>query len=507
VRLDDARAEFRTRRPLEAVDFGVHVTRAHAWPITRAILTFSLGPTLALVAVALYLDAPAWGAAAVFWLRPIDGRIALLVASRGLFGDVPSLRATGRLLVAEGRRRLLWDLTLGRLSFIRSVTLPVAILEGAERSRRSLRMSLVTQGVGGTATALAVGCLALELTLAGAATSLWQQATELGQLVGPGTPETAFFDDDAEGTEDPATLAGFVLAYALAAPLGEVLFSLSGFALYLNRRTLVEGWDIELAFRRLARRVGAVVLIFGLGFAAQARAEDEPQAGVSAVEAALAAAEAEAETKAKHDRARTALETILARPEFGEEVTVERYELRYAKEPSAASEAATPDLAWLRVVAEVLTWFVVAVLATTLIYLVARMIPFIGRPRRAASRAAEREPARVRHGEVERAIDVRDVALRARRLAREGRALEALSLLYVGSIQALAARFALELPDGATEGDCLRAVVTRVPHLDAQRFAAVTRAWQLAAYRGELPDEPEVGRLAEAVSALFGEAS
>jgi hypothetical protein len=36
----------------------------------------------------------------------------------------------------------------------------------------------------------------------------------------------------------------------------ETLFAAGGFSTYLNRRILLEGWDIELGFRRLAQRVG-----------------------------------------------------------------------------------------------------------------------------------------------------------------------------------------------------------------------------------------------------------
>ena len=35
----------------------------------------------------------------------------------------------------------------------------------------------------------------------------------------------------------------------------EPLYVAGGFSLYLNRRTVLEGWDIEIAFRRMARRL------------------------------------------------------------------------------------------------------------------------------------------------------------------------------------------------------------------------------------------------------------
>jgi hypothetical protein len=44
--------------------------------------------------------------------------------------------------------------------------------------------------------------------------------------------------------------------YAAAIAIVEPFYVAAGFALYLNRRTLLEGWDLELAFRRLAARLG-----------------------------------------------------------------------------------------------------------------------------------------------------------------------------------------------------------------------------------------------------------
>src|SRR5690606_28345601 len=134
---------------------------------------------------------------------------------------------------------------------------------------------------GGVAAALAFGALGLELVLAGACTSVLQQAGELRHLVGPGSFEAELF---AESSGVEATvLARFAFFYALAAPLGEALHAVSGFALYLNRRTLAEGWDVELAFRRLAARASALVFALGLFAAPLALAEENEEDPPSAV--------------------------------------------------------------------------------------------------------------------------------------------------------------------------------------------------------------------------------
>ena len=44
------------------------------------------------------------------------------------------------------------------------------------------------------------------------------------------------------------------VVYLAAITAMEPFYVGAGFALYLNRRTLLEGWDIEIAFRRIAER-------------------------------------------------------------------------------------------------------------------------------------------------------------------------------------------------------------------------------------------------------------
>ena len=51
------------------------------------------------------------------------------------------------------------------------------------------------------------------------------------------------------------------IVYALVILALEPFYVAAGFALYLNRRTLLEGWDIELALRRIAERHAVVLFM------------------------------------------------------------------------------------------------------------------------------------------------------------------------------------------------------------------------------------------------------
>jgi hypothetical protein len=50
----------------------------------------------------------------------------------------------------------------------------------------------------------------------------------------------------------------YFTAFGLVGPI----YAAAGFTLYLNRRIELEGWDIELKFRRLTARLAAVRLDF-----------------------------------------------------------------------------------------------------------------------------------------------------------------------------------------------------------------------------------------------------
>jgi hypothetical protein len=114
--------------------------------------------------------------------------------------------------------------------------------------------------------------------------------------------------------------------------LAEPLLVAAGFGIYVNRRVFLEGWDIELAFRRLAaraeergprRRFGAAaaaLLALWLGGPASARAQCVPE-DVASADACI--------------------EEVLGSGDFG----TQRKELRWV--PRDRSESAdAPDLSW-----------------------------------------------------------------------------------------------------------------------------------------------------------------
>ena len=104
-----------------------------------------------------------------------------------------------------------------------------------------------------------------------------------------------------------------LLAFALVEPF----FAAAGFALYLNRRTQLEGWDLERTFRNLAARLRAATMalllcLVGLGALAQ-----EPQAPSRQTPPPVVEPEPEIQPLLPEDPARKQLEELLAKdPDF-----------------------------------------------------------------------------------------------------------------------------------------------------------------------------------------------
>src|SRR5262249_11480169 len=140
-------------------------------------------------------------------------------------------------------------LTWRRLDPLRAFHLPVRQLEGQRGPSARSRERVLGRRAAGTIGLLAT-CSMFE----------WVVAFALGmsiELFTPGSLETDFGRSaflrnpfDADENEPLALLskAFYIGAVALIEPL----YVAGGFALYLNRRTSLEAWDLELSFRRMS---------------------------------------------------------------------------------------------------------------------------------------------------------------------------------------------------------------------------------------------------------------
>lgn len=257
MRLSDACVVIRPRHGWEAMDLGVLLSQRHRRLLMTSWAIVTL-PVFALLSLLLW-DSPSLAVFIFWWLKPAFERLPLFILSKAMFGETPTLQQALRQWPRLLKPQLLASLTWRRLSLSRSFLMPVMQLEGLEGDAREQRLQVLMQRNAGAAKWLTI----IGVHLEGA---LWIGLMVLFYLFLPQQVELDWSWQTliTAATQDWRWLEHLTnLFYALVLVIWESVYVACGFSLYLNRRTVLEAWDIELAFRRLRQRLGsaAVTLI------------------------------------------------------------------------------------------------------------------------------------------------------------------------------------------------------------------------------------------------------
>jgi hypothetical protein len=238
MKAEQLQLALRPRPMYEAADLGVRMTQDSLASLRRAGLPFGL---LLVVACGSTIELAPWlPSLLLWWLKPWLDRALLNVYARQVFGEATSFTQAW-----EARARTPWPqalrmLTIGRLSFWRSYSMPVAQLEGQHGAARRQRLAAILRGHRGSATMVQAVFSWLEFLL-------WLGMLSLAAWLTPGLRSldslTTLFD--GELVSDLALYA----AYAVAVLFVEPFFVAAGFAMYLNRRVELEAWDVEQDLR------------------------------------------------------------------------------------------------------------------------------------------------------------------------------------------------------------------------------------------------------------------
>lgn len=514
MRLESLQVELRPRTPWEAVELGTALVRTHARAIWGPWLLVTLPVFAVLNAVGWALDRVWLASVALWWLKPVFDRIPLFVISRAVFGDPPGVRATLAAQWRWGWRRMLDYLTWRRLGPVRSLYLPIDLLEGGPRPAE--RRRVVASGARGVAGLLLLVCVNFEVVLIFGLYLLGVLFVPVELL-----SESMRAAWEMLSVEPPrwVQVLGNLVAW-VAMSVVEPFYVGAGFGLYLDRRTRIEAWDVEIAFRRLRSRLaGAALAVLcgcAFGLALPARAASQPPAV-----AVMADGKAEGDAK-RVERAPASLESVFGHvvadpglaaaaervrkdPLLAPSITRKRWVLR---DPDETKARAPTDAGWLRTLAKVIgwvaeygLWLLLAALVVLLLRAHATWLPWL---RRMAG--GSRMPDVPVTEEAQAAPESLPVDLLAAARAHwvEGRGREALALLYRGCVAAMVARTGAVLVPGATESECLRASRALADAADRDAFARVVRVWQYAAYAERLPADAEFEALLGQLGARFG---
>ncbi len=537
MQLDQIAIKLRPRSGFEAVDLGFRL--AMRW-WRSAFLAWWL-PVLPL-AVALHLgfaQNPIIAVLILWWLKPLFDRFVLYSLSRRVFGQptgAADLLGAWRQIVSPG---LLYALTLARLDPARSYNLPVSILERQSGAPARRRRGLLGRRFYGTAFGLTLVCINLELIL----------------QVGLGATVELFFSPGGDPLDDsgPPLAAELIsgqwwgigdsIYYLLAIGLIEPLYVAAGFSLYLNRRVLLEGWDVELAIKRLAARIApplaALLLLSAAALAPvqQAAAHDygdclpngELYFGQShgedgAVHEATEDADDDWDPREDYDpaylqmleercaamaggprdsAARKAIVEVFADPIFGERVTEERWVLRDSDDDDDEDESKSAPLEGLgellASIWQVLAWVILAAIVLMLI----RYITRSWNPGARVESDAGAAPAELFGLQMDPDSLPEQISKTAREWIAEGKLREALALLYRASLSELVHQHGLRLNRGATEGDVLARTRGRVSTAASGYLGGLIGQWVDLAYAEHIPQTDALLALCDGYAVHF----
>jgi len=288
MRLEEVSAVIRPREQWEAVDLGFAMTR-RLFPRILAAWSLTVVPLWLLLLGLSWFIPFGWSILLIWWLKPIYDRVPLFIISRSLFGATPTLQSVlkawpGMILNRAAWLlvyRVPWLLVVPHFSWSRALTMPAIDLEQQKGRALADRMQVLLRIAGGKAGALVALCGLYEMVLLFALLTLG--ITMTGDPGGATELGNAFLDMAfRRGEMEPWLKWTLVAGYLVSMTLVEIFYVGGGFGLYLNCRTQLEGWDVEISFRRLARRLQKVALVVSLiGFSSVGCAAELEKTGAT----------------------------------------------------------------------------------------------------------------------------------------------------------------------------------------------------------------------------------
>lgn len=551
MQLSQFKAVAKPRNAWQAIDLGFVIARTAYWKLFFAWL-IPAGLCFTFFTI-IFWDITSLSAIITWWLKPIWERAPLYIISREIFADKVPLRQVWRNYWQIIKKDFFWWISIRRFSPTRGFDMPVTLLEQLQGKVRRKRLDVMHRRLSNGATWLLIAGAHIEGFL------IFGLIATFFMLVPQGIEVswTAFFYERSE-------LVGHLydgiwfFAMALVAPF----YVCAGFALYLQRRIELEGWDIEIRFRDLVERrnkrqsklnatlsVLALALFFGLS-APQPTNAQEPASyeqfsetpvtdnqvtdtttanNPSNTEPGVEGTDTE-NTESLHNnsaaakQARQAIIDILKGEDFRDIKMEEGWRFKQQSDEPENDEL-VPDwmiefadwldrngsmFSWMAdffrsgaKLIELLLWLTVIGL---ILFLIIRFRPLI---KRAFSMNKIKEEIEITPPKVMFGLDVTEESLpenvveSAKRVWQEGNHRAALGILLRSSIIKLLHEQKFPFHEGNTEKECAKIVEQQNNPIITQYFWTLTRQWQAVAYAHRDCTQDEFLTLCQSWSKVF----
>ena len=499
---DNINTNIRLRTVWEAVDLGFAMVQEwwQSLYLPLAILTFG-------IAIPLFYFMPAdkyWLAALIFWwLKPLYDRLLLHIISHRMFNDEINTKQALQALPA-----LIWNtgffqsITFRRFSLSRGFNLPIWQLEQLRGSARSGRQDVLHIAAHSQAVWLTIGLWLIEFILFLSLFALMLMF--LPQHISSDLLDGLFTKSVQYQEWLDVLMAVF---YVVVVTFIHPFYVAGNFALYINRRTQLEAWDIELDFRKMNQRFKKLTetvlstqqstklptlllacLLIGILFT--------PSSTVNAEEPS----EILVETRQSADKSKSVIEEVMLTENLNDKKKV----MRWVKIPTEDEDEEEDDESgnWffdllktlvdasatgLAFLLESLLWVALLAGVFLIYYFRDRWLPLFQTSQHTKD---DYEAPEIMFG-----MDVRpdslpeDIISEARQKWQQGDHRDSLSLLYRGALVRLINEEKIKLKDSHTEGDVLKQSSNSITPEKLSYLQTLTIQWQRIAYAHRTPDD------------------
>jgi len=489
MRIEDITATVRPRSGYEAADLGVLMVGAWFKPLMTAWMV-CVWP-LQLLILAILWNHPKWAITLIWFIKPLNDRIPLHVISRKLFGVEPRLRDLIKQLPHLYFTRIIPALTIWRFSPRRTYLMPVHMLENLKGNLFTRRCNVLNRYLGNQSGGITFACSlvesALMIGLIGFVMFLIPDNSRINLL-----QEIQTLGDGELYLGSAALFRVLTGLYILVLTYTETLYVSAGFAMYLNSRTHLEGWDIELKFREINNRIASI------GKKATAGLAERVTKGVAllclslGLWASSSLTPVQAQTGAKGpESAKEIAQRINKLEDFKiHERTSTSFRLKPRSSKPRPQRRSGASLNMLGQLVEMLVIGILVMFLIWLIILGVRNYRQNGLRQVNSKGEVEAPPDELMGMDIRKKSLPKDLVAVARDLWNAGNTDQAIALLYRGSLSALVHQHELGVRDSDTEHDVLR----RVRKSDAKDrlgyLRELTRTWINRAY-GKKECSPE----------------
>ncbi len=249
MKIESIQVALRERNPWQAIDLGFDISRQFSSMLYKSyclsLVVISLPIILAL------RNYPTWASLLIWYLKPLFEVGPQTLLSRRIFGEVFSNRQIINITLLSMKQHWWAAITSLRFSIRRSFVMPVFLLEGLGVKQRRKRLSTLSLGQSQGPTSLTVLLAHGEALFYLVLLFIIYQFIPNYERVDP----MLIFQPDAEHLGlQWLTIGCWLVAMILIAPF----YICGGFSLYLNKRIELEGWDLELSFKKIKNRLKSI---------------------------------------------------------------------------------------------------------------------------------------------------------------------------------------------------------------------------------------------------------